>query len=85
MQKIFPAVLLGLALSAGAALAADEAKAPACKRAEINPVTGSVLCIDPLGAPVEAPPPEDAPPCKPGQHKGEAWTWGPTCTETPEG
>jgi hypothetical protein len=93
MHKIFVAASLGMALSAGAALAGNSAAAPAakpptepvCKRAEINPVTGSVLCIDPLGAPVEAPPAEDAAPCKPGQHKGEAWTWGPTCTETPEG
>ena len=78
------AVLLAMALGAGAALAADEANGPACKKAEINPVTGSVLCIDPLGAPVEAPPPEAAAPCKPGRHEGEAWTWGPACTETPE-
>jgi len=96
MHKIFLAALLGLALSAGAVLAeeslaeeivAEDAAppaAPACKRAEINPVTGSVLCIDPLGAPVEPPPAEDVAPCKPGQHKGEAWTWGPTCAETPE-
>lgn len=89
-MRITMAILLGVALCAGAAHAEETAPAestaqPACKRAEINPVTGAVLCIDPLGAPVEAPPPEDAPPCKPGQHKGEAWTWGPTCSETPEG
>ena len=82
-MRMILAVLMGLAVSVSAAHAEDAA--PVCKRAEINPVTGSVLCVDPLGAPVEAPPPEDAPPCKPGQHKGGAWTWGPTCTETPEG
>jgi hypothetical protein len=90
MMRLFAAILLGLTMcgAAHAEDAAADAKPPAqpvCKRAEINPVTGAVLCIDPLGAPVEAPPPEDAPPCKPGQHKGEAWTWGPTCSETPEG
>jgi hypothetical protein len=31
--------------------AADE-RAPACKTAEVNPVTGHVFCIDPLGAEV---------------------------------
>ena len=27
--------------------------APKCRKAEVNPVTGHVLCIDPLGAPVD--------------------------------
>jgi hypothetical protein len=83
MHKIVVTVLLGVALSASAALA--EETGPACKTAEVNPVTGHVFCIDPLGAAVEAPPPEDADPCKPGQHDGEAWTWGPNCKEAPEG
>lgn len=30
--------------------------AQTCRTADVNPVTGHVLCIDPLGAPVEAPP-----------------------------
>ena len=51
--------------------------------AEINPVTGHVLCIDPLGAPVEAPPDEAKPKCK--QDSRGQWTWSPNCTPTPEG
>ncbi|MGA7456555.1 MAG: hypothetical protein WBW51_04405 [Methyloceanibacter sp.] len=40
-----------------------EQPAPAkCLKAEINPVTGHVLCIDPLGATIK--PPEAALPCK---------------------
>jgi hypothetical protein len=54
-----------------------------CRTAEINPVTGRVLCIDPLGAPVE-PPPETALPCKPEQSRGQ-WTWAPNCTPDPGG
>jgi hypothetical protein len=50
--------------------AADEA-APACKTAEVNPVTGHVFCIDPLGAEVAPPPPAD--PCKPDRDDAE-WT-----------
>jgi len=45
---------VGLSLGAGAE---DETKAPAkCLKAEINPVTGHTMCIDPLGSPVEAAP-----------------------------
>lgn len=50
------AILLGLAGVTTVAGAAEEAPPPECRKAEINPVTGHVLCIDPLGAPVEAPP-----------------------------
>ena len=44
------AILLGLAGVTTAAEAAEEAPPPKCRKAEINPVTGHVLCIDPLGA-----------------------------------
>src|SRR5262249_48700170 len=39
--------------------------APACRKAEVNPVTGHVLCIDPIGAPVQAPPAASEAPYKP--------------------
>jgi hypothetical protein len=45
--------------------------APAkCEVAEVNPVTGHVICIKPLGAPVERPPAEAAAPCNPDQARG---------------
>ena len=56
----------------------DEAQAPACKTAEVNPVTGHVMCIDPLGAAVEAPPEDIAPPCDADQSRGQ-WSWAPNC------
>jgi hypothetical protein len=73
--------LFGIILAASAnvmdAHAADET-APACKTAEVNPVTGHVFCIDPLGAEVAPPPPAD--PCKPDRDDAE-WTWAPNCAE----
>jgi hypothetical protein len=57
---------------------------PKCLKAEVNPVTGQVLCIDPLGAPVESLPPEAALPCKPEQSRGQ-WTWAPNCTPPLQG
>ena len=57
MRRSFMLMRFGIILAAGAnitgvgvmeAHAADEA-APACKTAEVNPVTGHVFCIDPLG------------------------------------
>jgi hypothetical protein len=54
--------------------------AQSCRTAEINPVTGHVLCIDPLGAPVEAPPASTELPCRPNAiERDGAWTWGPNC------
>src|SRR5262245_56046545 len=53
------AVAASLAATAGiaGALAASEgdpvaSAAPTCRKAEVNPVIGHVLCIDPIGAPV---------------------------------
>ena len=53
-----------LAAGAVSAAPAEQPAKPACITAEVNPVTGHVLCIEPLGAAVEPPPPEAALPCK---------------------
>jgi hypothetical protein len=89
MWNVTRQVLTGLALvaslAATAALAADgdtpaSAAASTCRKAEVNPVTGYVLCLDPLGAPVEAPPASTELPCGPNANKADgAWTWGPHC------
>jgi hypothetical protein len=80
MLRLTTIVLLAVTLAGIAAAETTAPKAePKCETAEINPVTGHVLCIKPLGAPVEAPPdgkPEDA--------RGQ-WSYGPNCTPTPEG
>ncbi len=75
-------ILLGLAAMAGQASAdSSESTAPAkCEIAEINPVTGHVGCIKPLGAPVDPPPAEAKGPCNPDQARGQ-WTWAPGCNE----
>jgi hypothetical protein len=82
MLKTMVTMLLGLAAMAGPALAeTSNGAAPAkCEVAEVNPVTGFVSCIKPLGAPVDPPPAAAAAPCNPDQARGQ-WTWGPNCTE----
>jgi hypothetical protein len=79
--------LIGVAfvmVSLGAAYAETAEQAPPkCETAEINPVTGHVFCIKPLGAPVEPPPAEAKPACKPEDARGQ-WSWGPNCTPDPE-
>jgi hypothetical protein len=93
MRNVTRQVLTGLAvagsLAATAALAGALAAngdgnpastaAPTCRKAEVNPVTGHVLCIDPLGAPVDPPPAASEVPCKPDARTDQAWTWGPNC------
>ncbi len=76
---------LVLMAAAGQAVAenSEQAAPPKCVTAEINPVTGRVFCINPLGAPVEAPPEEAKAPCK--QDFRGRWTWSPNCTPAPEG
>ena len=76
-------MVLGAILALATAAHAEEGKpAPKCQVAEINPVTGSLLCIKPLGAPVEAPPDDIAPPCAPELSRGQ-WTWAPNCKPDP--
>ena len=72
----FAASLAAMAALAGAMAASEgdpaSTAAPTCRKAEVNPVTGHVLCIDPIGAPVEAPPASTELPCRPDARTGEA-------------
>jgi hypothetical protein len=78
-------LLAGVALvGAASAESSGEAAQPKCLKAEVNPVTGHVLCIEPLGAPVEAPPAEAMAPCKAEDVRGQ-WSYRPSCTPTLEG
>lgn len=85
MLRAMMVVLLGVLL-AGSATAEPTAPVaePKCLTAEINPVTGHVLCLNPLGAPVEASPEEAKLPCKPEDARGQ-WSYGPNCAPVPEG
>lgn len=64
---------------------AEQPAQPACITAEVNPVTGHVLCIEPLGAAVEPPPPEAALPCKRPEDVRGQWSYSPNCTPEVEG
>jgi hypothetical protein len=61
-----------VALTAGAGTVVGETSEPAtptkCQVAEVNPVTGHVTCLKPLGAPVDPLPATAAAPCKPSEH-----------------
>ncbi len=86
MQRVIAGLLFGAALAASGAAAGteDHAAQAKCLKAEINPVTGHVLCIDPPGAAVEPPPAEANAGCKPEQSRGQ-WTWAPNCAPEPGG
>ena len=73
-------------LAGGVATAApaEQPAQPKCIKAEVNPVTGHVLCIDPPGAAVE-PPPEAALPCKKPEEARGQWSYSPNCTPEIEG
>jgi hypothetical protein len=78
-------LLLAVVALAGSAFAAEEPGGQAkCLKAEVNPVTGHVLCIDPLGAKVEAPPLDALSPCQPLKHDGD-FTYAPNCKDKPSG
>jgi hypothetical protein len=77
MLRFLIGLLVALeSISAASAETSEQAAQPKCQTAEINPVTGHVLCIKPLGAPVEAPSPEAKPPCKPEDARGQ-WSYAP--------
>ncbi len=78
-------VVVVLAASAVSAAPAEQPAKPACIKAEVNPVTGHVLCIEPLGAAVEPPPPEAALPCKKPEDVRGQWSYSPNCTPEVEG
>ncbi len=84
MQKLLWTTMLGLALWAVPAAAEPQGPGtpPKCLKAEVNPVTGHVLCIDPLGAPVEAPPTAVVP-CKENPRAEGDWTYRPNCNAAP--
>jgi len=86
MRTVVITMSLVLMAAAGQAAAetSEQAAQPKCLKAEINPVTGHVLCIDPLGAAVEPLPLEAASPCKPEDVRGQ-WSYGPACTPEPGG
>jgi hypothetical protein len=60
MQRTTIALVFTLIAFTGGASAEAQGTQPQpkCLKAEVNSVTGQVLCIDPLGAPVEPLPPE---------------------------
>jgi hypothetical protein len=68
MQKMRIAILASLGLAAailslhsGIASSSDTAEdSPLCKVAVVNPVSGHAECVQPLGAPVDPPPPRPA-------------------------
>lgn len=55
------------AAAAPAATTAD-AKAPQCKTAIVNPISGYAECVDPMGAPVAPPPPRPPQRCPKDLH-----------------
>jgi len=91
MRNFISIVVLALAVSASPATAgmlnrgAQKSALPTCKVAEVNPVTGNTECIEPLGAPVEAPPPSEAAPCQANSHSDGSWSYQPNCKSTPPG
>jgi hypothetical protein len=87
MAGVSAGLMFALCALAGTASAepAGQPAQPQCRKAEINPVTGHLLCLDPLGAPVEPPPPEAKLPCKKPEEARGQWSYGPNCTQEIEG
>ena len=86
MMGMFASLLLagGVAAAETSAETSEQAAQPKCLTAEVNPVTGHVLCIDPLGAPVEPLEPEAMAPCKTEDARGQ-WSYALNCAPAPEG
>lgn len=99
MRRIMTPIVLGLLFAASFAgagvlagdqpMAADASNtaapqtAPVCLEAEVNPVTGHALCVNPLGAAVEPPPAAAELPCEPDQHRAAPFTFKPNCKPHP--
>jgi hypothetical protein len=83
LRFLIALLVVTASISAVSAETSEQGTPPKCETAEINPVTGHVFCIKPLGALVEPPPPEAKAPCKPEDARGQ-WSWGPNCTPEPE-
>lgn len=92
MRCLSPVLYLAMLTLIGSPVLAAEgsegsSEKPVCRQAEVNPVTGHALCIDPLGAEVSAPPPSAEQNCDQlagGEHQGQ-WTFGPKCKDRPSG
>jgi hypothetical protein len=93
MQKLCLTIALGLAFwalgaspqglsSATAADAEGSGAQPKCLKAEVNPVTGHVLCVEPLGAPVDPAPSAAENPCRENPRAEGDWSFTPTCQRT---
>jgi len=53
----------------------QQATAPKCLQAAVNPVTGHAVCVNPRGAPVDPPPAEALnKPCRPRAHDDDPFT-----------
>jgi hypothetical protein len=62
-------------LPSTSALSGKSSAAPAkCLVAEVNPVTGNAVCVNPVGAPVDRPSVTDLKPCKKRPHDTETGT-----------
>jgi hypothetical protein len=82
MRRVAIFVAIGGMLGAAAGALAEDGKTAeqVCRKAEINPVTGHVLCIEPRGAYVPPPPEDIAPSCDETESRGQ-WTWSPNCRD----
>jgi hypothetical protein len=91
MQRLSLTIMLALALwalpqaPASAAEGQDAATQAKCLKAEVNPITGHVLCVEPLGAPVDPAPSAAENPCRENPRAEGDWSFKPTCRTAPAG
>lgn len=57
----------------------DLPAAPECRIAEVNPVTGFAICVEPFGAPVAQPGEAELPPCPESNAHEQDWSYRPDC------